>query len=421
MQRYFVRASGAAIGLLPGLLAVVLPAALLWTSWTTYRMQVQQQGHYLRGRMGALAAWLETMPEAETGEAFEMLSAEEPSLTGLEVIRERRAGDGLDALWEGRQLFLLEGPAPPEGRLMRGWIPFHCGSGLCLARIELSAEAADFIVEPARRNLAVSAAASLALVVLSLWMWRAFLARQKALLREAELEHLAGIGRLSAVLAHEIRNPLGTIKGFAQLIEEHLPEAQKKLATPIVSEAVRLERLVNDLLAYGRPRNPEPAPVRLKPLLEQMLAEQREAEAGAETDWRLEADTPEIEMLTDEGLLRQVMGNLLRNAGEAARESAAPGVRVSVGVEGEDVRIEVSDNGPGFPEEALKRAFEPFFTTKSTGTGLGLAISRRIAATLGGEVEVRNGEQGGAVATLRLPRGGARQISDREPGHRIHS
>lgn len=166
---------GVAAGLLVVMLAAVLPALLLWTSWSAERTQ-QQRAHFLRGRLAAVAARLETLPETDASQALEILSAEEPALAGLEIYREKKPDDGLEALWDGRQLFLLEEPETPQGRLMPAWIPFHCGNGLCVARIDMSPEAADFIVEPARRNLIASAAASLMLVVLSLLTWRTFAA-----------------------------------------------------------------------------------------------------------------------------------------------------------------------------------------------------------------------------------------------------
>lgn len=411
----------AATGALLISFAVALPVWLLWSSWSAYRMQERQRETYLRSRLGALAARLETFRNVETESAFEILSAEEPGLVGLQIRDEPAAGDGLEALWEGRQLFLLEEAELEGRRILRGSIPFHCGGRLCVARIELSAEAAEFLMTPARRNLAASAAAAAALALLSALAWRAHAARQRALLRQAEMEHLASIGRMSSVLAHEIRNPLGTIKGFAQLIEESAAEGQKRLAAPIVSETARLERLVNDLLAYGRPREPQMRRARLQPLVEQAVEEHKRAGFDSRIDWRVEPGGAGIEAETDPELLRQILDNLLRNAAEAAAGSAAAEVRVAVYVEQRRARIEVRDNGPGFSEEALRRAFEPFQTTKAMGTGLGLAICRRLARLLGGDVEVGNLGGGGAVATLRLPLAQGGGNGDAAPEHRIHS
>lgn len=397
-------------------LAFGLPAVLLWTSWSALRSQEEQKRTYLQSRIGALAARLETMPAGSEEEVFEALAAEEPALAGLVILTSRRPGDGLDAVWEGRQLFQLEERTGANGKILRGAVPFHQQGRLCIAVIDLWADAADFIVRPARRNLTASAAASLALFVLSLLAWRALEARQRALLREAELEHLARLGRLSAVLAHEIRNPLGTIKGFAQLLEEQAPPAQKALAAPIIAESARLERLVNDLLAYGRPRQPAIAAVQLRPLLDQ-LADSCRRGAARLLEWDPQSVPADYTMETDPDLLKQILLNLLRNAAEAAAGSQPPRIGLAVRARAREVEFEIRDNGPGFSEEALQRAFEPFFSTKASGTGLGLAISRRLAQVLGGTLEVGNAPEGGALALLRLPRRAPVAAAD----HPLHS
>ena len=405
------------VALLLLLLGAGLPAVLLWSSWSAFRVQQEQKRIYLQSRIGAIAGRLESMPRTGAAQIFELLAQEEPALAGLRIHEKRIPGDGLDALWDGRQLFLIQTVESPQGRMLRGWAPFHQEGELRIAQIDLWADAADFLLLPARRNLAVSAAASGALALLSLLLWRAFLVRQRALLRQSELEHLAQLGRMTAVLAHEIRNPLGTIKGFAQLIEEQLPDSQKALISPIVGEAGRLERLVNDLLAYGRPRQPVVSRLALRPLLEQAVELQRRSAGQADIMWRLECIPPEAEIETDPDLLQQILANVLRNAAEAAGQAGRPAVAVIARAAGKSVLIEVRDNGPGFTQEALERGFEPFFTTKSAGTGLGLAISRRLAQLLGGTLEAANAAEGGAVVRLRLPR----QATGAAPFHSLHS
>jgi signal transduction histidine kinase len=107
-------------------------------------------------------------------------------------------------------------------------------------------------------------------------------------------------------------------------------------------------------------------------------------------------------VLGDGPRLRQVIFNLVRNALEAARPAGE--VKVLARTSGDSVEVAVSDSGPGIAAEARERLFEPFFTTKPTGTGLGLAVSRAIALAHGGDIDVRDGDSGGAVFTLRLPR-----------------
>lgn len=398
-------------------LALGLPALLMWTSWSSFQTQQEQKRVYLQSLIGALVARLETLPQPEDPEQLEMLAAEEPALAGVVILKERKPGDGLDELWEGRRLFLLEQREEAQVRIVRGFVPFHANGQLCIARIDLWADAADFIVRPARRNLTASAAASLALFVLSVLMWREIQARQRALLRQAELEHLARLGRLAAVMAHEIRNPLGTIKGFAQLLEEQLPDSQKALAAPIITESARLERLVNDLLAYGRPRQPAIVSIPLRSLLDGLVESFRRAAGSVEIAWTPESVPEDFPIETDPDLLKQILLNLLRNAAEAASGSSRPQVMLRVSTGPAEARFEVRDNGPGFSPEAMQRAFEPFFTTKASGSGLGLAISRRLAGALGGTLELNNAPEGGATALLRLP---VRARTDR-PDHSLHS
>jgi len=405
------------VALLLLVLGAGLPAVLLWSSWSALRMQQEQKRIYLQSRIGAIAGRLEGMPRTDPELIFDLLVQEEPALAGLRIHVKRIPGDRLDALWDGRQLFLIEDIESPQGRMLRGWAPFHQEGELRIAQIDVWADSADFILFPAQRNLAVSAAASVALALLSLLLWRAFLVRQRALLLQSELEHLAQLGRMAAVLAHEIRNPLGTIKGFAQLIEEQLPDSQRPLVSPIVGEAGRLERLVNDLLAYGRPRQPVVSRVALRPLLEQAVELQRRSAGQADILWQLECIPPEAEIETDPDFLQQILANLLRNAAEAAADGGRPAVTVIARAAGRSVLIEVRDNGPGFTQEALQRGFEPFFTTKSAGTGLGLAISRRLAQSLGGTLEAGNEPEGGAVVRLRLPR----KTAGAATNHSLHS
>jgi signal transduction histidine kinase len=106
--------------------------------------------------------------------------------------------------------------------------------------------------------------------------------------------------------------------------------------------------------------------------------------------------------IADRSRLRQVVFNLMKNAVEAAAPEGD--VDVLIGASGDTVELSVKDTGPGIAAEARQRVFEPFFTTKPGGTGLGLAVSRAIARAHGGDIDVRNGDQGGAVFTLRLPR-----------------
>lgn len=388
--------------LLP-LITVALPAILLITAVRTLRELDEQKSVYLRVRAATLAGRLETLPPGESEDALEVLAAEEPGLIDLELLDRPESGKmgSLAPLWNGQELFRAGFPGGAGGRVFRAWVPFHSGDRLRLARIDLDAGIADFLVVHAHHNVIVASVGGLVLVLLSLYaVWSA--RRTAALeLRQLELEHLAHIGKMSAVLAHEIRNPLGTIKGFVQLAAERAGASVNSLLEPVLAETTRLENLVNDLLLYGRPPSPDFRPSRWSEIRDPLLADAAALIAGRGI--RFETAGQDGEWQTDPGLLRQALLNLIRNAVEAAADSEGAEVRLEFERDGSAVVISVRDNGPGIPDEVRARLFEPFFTTKAFGTGLGLSITRRLAGSLGGTFDLKPSRPRGAVAVLRFP------------------
>jgi signal transduction histidine kinase len=361
----------------------------------------RQKAVYLRNRVAEVAARLETLPAGGDLDAmFELLAEEEPGLADLEVIERAGAGDRrLEPLWEGLELFRTESVDEGGRRLFRAWLPFHAGGGLRIARIDLDAAAADFLVVHARHNVMVASAAGLALVLLALYaIWSAQRAARLEV-RQLEVEHLAHMGKMAAVLAHEIRNPLGTIKGFAQLAGEGAGTETRALLDPIVEEARRLEGLVNDLLLYGRP--PVPSLRRANWEETRRALEAHALQFIGDRPIRFEAAPRDAAWETDPRLLQQALLNLVRNAVDAA---AAGGGRVRLEMRtGRGVELAVIDNGPGIALDVRDRVGEAFVTTKASGTGLGLAITRKLAAALGGELILGPAKPGGTEAVLRFP------------------
>lgn len=382
-------------------LALLLPLVLVWSAYRSYESQLAQRRVYLRSRIAAVAAMLETLPDPASAGATDMLMDEEPGLLDVRVYSQPAPGDGLDALWQGRELFRLE-DTPVRGEpALRGYLPFHAASGLRLARIDLALKAADFLIRPAQRSLAVSAVAGLAILLLSVLTAWAFVRSRRAEMRQAELEHLAHIGQMSAVLAHEIRNPLGTIKGFAQLLGEQAPASLSPLLKPILIQSARLEQLVKDLLLYGRPPQPSPSAVPVAEILNLLRTHASQLSAPG-IDFRFEASVSGA-IRTDRDILDQALLNLLRNAAEAVRERDGAAVSVDIAAAPQGFRITVADNGPGFTPEALERLFQPFFTTKAFGTGLGLSTTRNLVRSLGGSLSISNAPAAGACAEILLP------------------
>lgn len=220
-------------------------------------------------------------------------------------------------------------------------------------------------------------------------------------------ENLAALGELSAGIAHEFKNALATISGYAQLIPDACPNEAADYAKKIVEQTRNITHVVAEFLKYARPLEIPDERVELEEVVHRAAAEV--AQAMPQVIIECKGDFGQTE--GDEGLLRQALLNLARNAAEACAASEGGGRVVLRGdrIEGEDAgwqRICVTDNGPGITEAAMSKLFRPFFTTKTNGTGLGLAVVQKVIVQHGGQVEVRNCPKGGAefIVTLPLPR-----------------
>jgi PAS domain S-box-containing protein len=222
-------------------------------------------------------------------------------------------------------------------------------------------------------------------------------------------ENLAALGELSAGIAHEFKNALATISGYAQMIEpETSPAEVLDYAGRILEQTQNITHVVAEFLKYARPLEIPDEGVALQTMVERVVSEVGEALPQVRIRW--EGTFGDAQ--GDEGLLRQALLNLARNAAEACAITEGGGQVVIRGdtVRGEEAefqRISVIDNGPGIPANVFPKLFRPFFTTKAKGTGLGLAVVQKIIVQHGGQVEVRNRSEGGAefIVTLPIPRG----------------
>jgi len=216
---------------------------------------------------------------------------------------------------------------------------------------------------------------------------------------------LAALGELSAGIAHEFKNALATISGYAQMIRaEELGGEASDYAEHILEQTRNITHVVTEFLKYARPLEISNEPVLLQGVVERVISEIAEAKPAVQV--RSEGTFGNVP--GDEGLLRQVLLNLVRNAAEACATNAAGGQVLLTGelVRAEDggsQRIRVLDNGPGIASDALSKLFRPFYTTKADGTGLGLAVVQKIIVQHGGQVEARNRPEGGAVFMVTLP------------------
>jgi len=229
-------------------------------------------------------------------------------------------------------------------------------------------------------------------------------------------ERLAALGQLSAGLAHEIRNPLGVIKGSAEMLTQKLQASDalaRELAGYISTEVNRLSALVTEFLDFARPLHAQPHPADLIALLDrvlQIVAGRFPGEA-VRVERHYASGLPLVPL--DESLCEQAFLNLVQNAYEAMQGDDHGGT-LRVGVlqvsvqpatqnDREGVELRLADTGTGVPEELGEEIFNPFVTTKKTGVGLGLSIVSKIVDGHQGSIHVENGPEGGAVFTLFFP------------------
>ncbi len=324
-----------------------------------------------------------------------MLEAGEPELLGdtpddLRAALFWRDATTPRALW----LLPLRGQGVLRGALVVGDAPGRRlddgerALARALARVvEVGLENADLQEEARRRLQALTATQS----------------------RLVQRERLAALGELSAVMAHEVRNPLGVIFNSLGSLDRLLkPEGDAKLLLDIVrEESDRLNRIVGDLLDFARPMILAPLPVSADRLLDEAWSATAAASAAPATVTvrrEFAVDLPPLE--ADPRLLRQALVNVMTNALQAMPTGGFVTLRTRA-VDGPSgvpsVELEVEDSGPGLGKVDAARVFEPFFTSKATGTGLGLAVVRRIVEEHGGAASLQSAPGRGAVFVARLP------------------
>ncbi|HSH68415.1 MAG TPA: ATP-binding protein [Deferrisomatales bacterium] len=229
--------------------------------------------------------------------------------------------------------------------------------------------------------------------------------------QESRNRRLVSMGEMAAGIAHEIRNPLGSLELFAShLLEELRGSSNEDLAGQVLKGIQNLSRISGNLLLFARKVEPRREPVDLTSVLEEALLYARAALNGKglalEQQW---VSTP---VLADADLLRQVFLNLLLNAVQASPEGGVVQVRVEVDPEESPpvAVVHIADQGAGVAPDIAERIFDPFFTTRAGGMGLGLAIVQRIVSGHGGWVAVGPGPLGGADFTVGLPVAGCGKV-----------
>lgn len=229
--------------------------------------------------------------------------------------------------------------------------------------------------------------------------------------RERELvrsERLAAVGKMAAMITHEVRNPLSSIGLNAELLDEELAQVPgergdeaRTLLRAITREIDRLTAITEEYLSFARLPKPRLASASLAALVDDLVRFLREELIARRVDVVVEhaPDVPAAQF--DEGQIRQALLNLVRNAAEAMPGGGHVWLRTRS--EGGAVVVEVADDGPGIPAELRERLFDPFVSTKQGGTGLGLALTHQIVKDHGGAIRVSSTPGQGATFTLELP------------------
>jgi len=228
-------------------------------------------------------------------------------------------------------------------------------------------------------------------------------------------DRLSMVGTMAAGLAHEIKNPLGGIKGAAQLLQMELdPDSPlKEYPEVMIRETERVNNIIEELLDLSRPRTAIRNSVNICQILNEIVLLQRQSFNKKNVKFKINLDPSIPSILGDQSLLTQLFLNLIKNAGEAVDQGGAICVTTRIDSDyhlsapGERsvplVQIAIEDNGPGIPDELRERIFTPFYTTKTGGTGLGLATCQKIISDHHGLLSVKKRKEGGSSFIISLP------------------
>jgi signal transduction histidine kinase len=243
----------------------------------------------------------------------------------------------------------------------------------------------------------------------------------KGLQEQVELKRrLTVLGEMSAGIAHEFRNYMGSVMGFTKLLSKKLPPSDsdpdtgQEMVASIMRELTAMNQLIEQLLSFGRHDELHLEPVAIEPLIRRLL-DQLFMQAKAvkpHLEIKIPIGLPEIRM--DEVLMRQAIGNLLQNAMDAMPRGGDLGIQATIldhdwnyGLGNrrhrKELLLEIRDTGVGIPKDKLDKIFLPFFTTKEKGTGMGLALVHKIVLSHGGRIEVNTEEGRGTTFQIHLP------------------
>ncbi len=389
-----------------------MAVALLWTAWASKRRIDEASFLLIRGQVGTFLGSLRQLGHdraSRSGAALDKLLQEQYG-DGLRYIA-FVGDDGKVVAEAGKPELSAPVPAsgdltitrsssraravfPPPPRPARDDAQRPPRPSLVL---ELEPLVANRLEQDADRTFAVSAIVAGMFLIVAVVLWKLLAQREREEERIERERRLAQLGEMSAVLAHEMRNPLTSLKGHAQLLAEQLEvgSKQRKKAERIVTEAKRIEDLGSTLLDFLRSGQVELADCRPLDLVRQA--------ADAVDGSRVHVDphdAPDSWRL-DPLRIRQVLTNLLTNAVQASTGDTP--VEVEVARQDDTLEISVRDHGPGIEPGEEDRIFEAFYTKRTKGVGLGLAVARRIVEMHGGTLRAENHPDGGALFRILIP------------------
>jgi two-component system sensor histidine kinase HydH len=219
---------------------------------------------------------------------------------------------------------------------------------------------------------------------------------------QIKFKELESISLMTKILAHEIRNPLGSIKGFSQYLMNKVEDKLKEPIKIIINEALRIERLTDELLLYTNPVKIYPAEFSLKELVEEILMGFKNNYPQIVFKLNL---NQEIKIKSDKDKLKEIVTNILQNAVDAVLESSKNQKNIELNIEKkeDEIKFEIIDNGTGMDEKTLLKATEPFFSTKPKGSGLGLAIVEKLCEALNIKFKIESKKEEGTKVCLIIP------------------
>lgn len=397
------------------LTGIAISLFLIWFALSNYRASRSIAEENLRGLAHSLTAAIESM--AVRDPSLHSLAEFHPTDIAFFALIDRKGAyrfhtntDLIGTSSEDKKfLEVLQSKSSLESRVTLGtgekayefYTPFYLPGETLALRLTLHTYRADAVVRRAEFNVAaIFALLGVGWILLAI-LYRFSLREERHHIEMERRERLAQLGEMGAMLAHEIRNPLAGIKGYAQVIEKRPREDRNAgFAQGIVREALRLESLVSDLLAYaGSDSSPKTA-IGLQDLIAWAVALIRpEAEEQHVT---VTSECSEaLQVLGNRDKLGQVLLNLLKNALQAMPDGGR--LCLKANVSGKNVTVTVSDSGQGISSEGMNRIFEPFFTTKARGTGLGLPLCKKIVEEHEGRIRVESTPGKGTTVFITLP------------------